>query len=210
MSQALEKWFTKRGRVGQVVVRVNLYARPTILLFFAAACWHRELNLLWVLFFRKRVWRGSVLMCKNRLLLLYSGKLPGFVPCGHYQHVFPRWPQSLQNSSQLWKQDNGTCVLVSINSLFQLCVCNLPRMHPWSASDVTCVDIPTCIVPPQLFQFTKNFSASLCTYSSSDVLSILSTCTFSIEKRCWEWTHMVSHSTETQHLWIGMYRFSDE
>lgn len=140
----------------------------------------------------RRAWRGSLLMCKNRLLFLYPGKLPGFVPCGNYQHVFPRWPQSLQNSSQVWKQDKATCVLVFSRTcehrvLFQSCVCNLY--------------IPTCISPPQLFQFTKNFSVSSCTYSSSDVLSLLSTCTLSIEKWCWEWAHMVSHSTKTQHLW---------
>lgn len=136
----------------------------------------------WIFFvcFPSLVWRGSVLMCKNKLLLLYSGKLPGFVPCANYQRVFPRWPQSLQNSSQLWKQDKGTCVLAfsrtcehqqsppkcSSNpayATYQGCIL-ASSLHQKSASDVTCVDIPTfsfAAVPVQ------NFSVSLCTYSSS-------------------------------------------
>lgn len=222
MSQALEKWYTKGGHVGQVVVQVNLHAQTTHNSAFAAAHLHRELNLLCGFFLpsSRRVWGGSVLMCKSSLLFLCSGKLPAFVPCGNHQHVFPRWPQSLQNSSQLWK-DKGACVLASSrtcehqqsppkcssNSVYathQGCIFAPPK----SASDVTCVDIPTCISPPQLFQFTNNFSVSFCTYSSSDVLSRLSTRTLSIEKRCWEWAHMVSHSAKTQHLWIGMDRFS--
>lgn len=51
MSQALEKWYTKRGRVGQVVVQVNLYARTSHSSALAAAHLHRELNLLCLLFF---------------------------------------------------------------------------------------------------------------------------------------------------------------
>lgn len=50
MSQALEKWYTKRGRVGQVVGQVDLYAQTSHNSAFAAARLHREPNRPRVLF----------------------------------------------------------------------------------------------------------------------------------------------------------------
>lgn len=87
MSQALEKWYTKRGRVGQVVVQVTLYEQLPHNSTFGCCCLLTSGAKASVFpLVQTRVNRKS-LVCRNNLLFLY--KLLGLVPCGNHGHMVP-------------------------------------------------------------------------------------------------------------------------
>lgn len=134
MSQALEKWYTKRGRVGQVVAQVTLYAQLPHNSTFRRCCLLTSgAKSSFFPLVQTRVKRKS-LVCRNNLLFLY--KLLELVPCGNQGHMVPHCLTHFCKIHQNCGKETQRYLCFGVLVNYQGCTLAPPKY----ATDMTCVD----------------------------------------------------------------------